>query len=169
MHGELVTGSRTAGRPYLRYRDTCKRDMNMAGIDTTTWGAAADDRGHWRSVVKTGMRRGEKLFSRRCKEREEEAKVLHPAHPPQQLSERLAANFLAAGRGLHVSYWAHMYVLAIHFVMTWIARPIISKFGRIIHFELCKRKHLELSVCRRHSLEIMVGVIAEAAEAELVF
>ena len=42
-----------------RYGDTCKRDMKLAGIDTTTWEAAADDRGHWRAVVKAGMRRGE--------------------------------------------------------------------------------------------------------------
>ena len=56
LYGELVTGTRTAGRPYLRYRDACKRDMKVAGIDTTTWEAAADDRGHWRSVVKAGMR-----------------------------------------------------------------------------------------------------------------
>ena len=33
--------------------------MKVAGIDTITWEAAADDRGHWRSVVKAGMRRGE--------------------------------------------------------------------------------------------------------------
>ena len=31
--------------------------MKVAGIDTTTWEAAADDRGHWRAVVKAGMRR----------------------------------------------------------------------------------------------------------------
>ena len=58
LYGELVTGTRTVGRPHLRYRDTCKRDMKVAGIDTT-WEAAADDRGHWRAVVKAGMRRGE--------------------------------------------------------------------------------------------------------------
>ena len=56
LYGEFVTGTRTAGRPYIRYRDTCKRDMKVAGIDTTIWEAAADDRGRWRSVVKAGMR-----------------------------------------------------------------------------------------------------------------
>ena len=40
LYGELITGTRTLGRPYLRYRDTCKRDMKVAGIDTTTWEAA---------------------------------------------------------------------------------------------------------------------------------
>ena len=49
-------------RPY----DTCKRDMKVAGIDTTTWEAAADDRGHWRSVVKTGMGRTEDHSGNKC-------------------------------------------------------------------------------------------------------
>ena len=38
LYGELIIGTRTAGRPYLRYRDNCKRDMKMVGIDTTTYG-----------------------------------------------------------------------------------------------------------------------------------
>ena len=40
LYGELVTGTRTAGRPYLRYRDrpTCKRDRQLAGIDTMAYG-----------------------------------------------------------------------------------------------------------------------------------
>ena len=59
LYGELVTGTRTLGRPYLRYRDTCKRDMKVAGIDTSTWEAPANDRGHWRAVVNAGMKRGE--------------------------------------------------------------------------------------------------------------
>ena len=59
LYGELVTGTRTVGRPYLRYRDTCKRAMKVAGIDTRTWEAAADDRGHWRAVDRNDKRRGE--------------------------------------------------------------------------------------------------------------
>ena len=52
LYGELLTGTRTADRPYIRYRDNSKRDMKVAGIDTKIWEAAAYDRGHWRSVVK---------------------------------------------------------------------------------------------------------------------
>ena len=71
LYGELVTATRTAGRPYLRYRDTCKRDMKVAGIDTTTWEAAADDRGHWRAVVKAGIRREEeKIYVHEAEKRE---------------------------------------------------------------------------------------------------
>ena len=79
------TGTRTVGRPYLRYRDTCKRDMKVAGINTTTWEAAADDRGHWRAVVKAGMKRGEENRSvhEAVKREKRKQKSSHPAHPPQ--------------------------------------------------------------------------------------
>ena len=85
LYGELVTGTHTAGRPYLRYRDTCKRDIKVVGIDTTTWEAAADDRGHWRSVVKAGMRRGEEKISAHeaVKREKRKQKSSNPAHPPQ--------------------------------------------------------------------------------------
>ena len=84
LYGELVTGTRTVGRSYLRYRDTCKRDMKVARIDTTTWEAAADDRGHWRAVVKAGMRRGEENRSvhEAVKREKRKQKSSHPAHPP---------------------------------------------------------------------------------------
>ena len=81
LYGELVTGTRTVGRPYLRYRDTCKRDMKVAGIDTTTWEAAADDRGHWRAVVKAGMKRGEENRSvHEAVKREKRSKSLPTLH-----------------------------------------------------------------------------------------
>ena len=86
LYGEqLVTRTHTAGRPHLRYRDTCKRDMKVAGIDTTTWEAATDDSGHWRSVVKAGMRRGEEKISEHeaVKREKRKQKSSHPAHPPQ--------------------------------------------------------------------------------------
>ena len=85
LYGELVTGTRTVSRPYLRYRDTCKRDMKVAGIDTTTWEAAADDRGPWRAVVNTGMKRGEENRSvhEAVKREKRKQKSSHPAHPPQ--------------------------------------------------------------------------------------
>ena len=82
LYGELVTGTPTAGRPYLRYRDTCKRAMKVAGIDTKIWEAAADDRGHWRSVVKAGMRRREENRSEREAAKREKRKQ-KSSHPPQ--------------------------------------------------------------------------------------
>jgi len=46
LYGELVTGTRTVGRPYLRYKDASKRDLKMARIDITNWATAVNDRGN---------------------------------------------------------------------------------------------------------------------------
>ena len=85
LYGELFTGTRTVGRPYLRYRVTCKRDMKVAGIDTTTWEAAVYDRGHWGAVVKVGMKRGNvnRSVHEAVKREKRKQKYSHPSHPPQ--------------------------------------------------------------------------------------
>ena len=84
LYGELITGTRTVGRKYLRYRDTCKRDMKVAEIDITTWEVAADDRGHWIAVVKTGMERAEenRYVHEAVKREKSKQNSSHPAHPP---------------------------------------------------------------------------------------
>ncbi|KAI8483145.1 hypothetical protein Bbelb_391640 [Branchiostoma belcheri] len=61
---ELTSGSREVGRPALRYKDICKRDMKSCGISTDTWEAQAEHRAAWRRVVQNGVadsdkRRGE--------------------------------------------------------------------------------------------------------------
>ena len=34
LHGELATGCRPIGRPALRFKDICKRDLKLTGTDT---------------------------------------------------------------------------------------------------------------------------------------
>ena len=34
LYGELASGKRSVGRPQLRYKDVCKRDMKALDIDT---------------------------------------------------------------------------------------------------------------------------------------
>nr|KAG5686812.1 hypothetical protein BaRGS_032029 [Batillaria attramentaria] len=48
LYGELREGSRPTGRPQLRFKDVCKRDMKLADIDPSTWEGAAEDRQLWR-------------------------------------------------------------------------------------------------------------------------
>lgn len=59
LYGELATGSRRTGRPILRYKDTCKRDMKSGCIDPTNWEALAADRSKWRAAVRTAVRHRE--------------------------------------------------------------------------------------------------------------
>ena len=59
LYGELTSGSRPVGRPMLRYKDVCKRDIKSAEINPDSWEAAAVDRSNWRHMVGTGVRRAE--------------------------------------------------------------------------------------------------------------
>ena len=58
-YGELAFGRRTTGRPHLRYKDVCVRDMNAVEIDTMSWGGLAADRTNWRSALKQHLKTGE--------------------------------------------------------------------------------------------------------------
>ena len=49
----MVTGKRPAGLPQLRYKDTCKRDLKVLGMNTDTWEAAAADRSTWKQEMHT--------------------------------------------------------------------------------------------------------------------
>ena len=59
LYGELSEGSRPTGRPHLRFKDVCKRDMKAASIDSNTWERCADDRQLWRTTVSEGVKRAE--------------------------------------------------------------------------------------------------------------
>ena len=59
LYGELSGGSRSRGRPRLRYTDTCKRDMKSAYINVDTWENQADARDSWRDAVWRGTRQAE--------------------------------------------------------------------------------------------------------------
>jgi hypothetical protein len=59
LYGELATGNRPAGRPVLRYKDVCKRDLTTTGIDPLNWEQLAGDRSGWRQAVRGGVRTGE--------------------------------------------------------------------------------------------------------------
>ena len=48
LHGELALGRRTTGRPHLRYKDVCVRDMKAVDIETLSWKGLAADRTKWR-------------------------------------------------------------------------------------------------------------------------
>jgi hypothetical protein len=48
IYGELKMGKGSRGRPLLRYRDVCKRDMKDINIDLVTWEQEAIDRVSWK-------------------------------------------------------------------------------------------------------------------------
>uniref|UniRef100_A0A0L8HNB8 Uncharacterized protein n=1 Tax=Octopus bimaculoides TaxID=37653 RepID=A0A0L8HNB8_OCTBM len=50
---------RNIGRPELRYRDVCRRDMKALGINTNSWEDLAADRTSWRGTLHKQLQTGE--------------------------------------------------------------------------------------------------------------
>ena len=62
LYGELARGQRNKGRPQLRFKDVCKRDMKAVIMDTDNWEALATNRVKWKQVVSEAVRKGELSF-----------------------------------------------------------------------------------------------------------
>lgn len=69
LYGELAEGERKRGRPCLRFKDVCKRDMALAHISFDTWEETAADRTDWRTAVKNGTNLAEATLKIKWAER----------------------------------------------------------------------------------------------------
>ena len=70
LFGELAMGRRPVGRPALRFKDVCKRDLKLTDINTGSWESLAEDRSGWRQAVQAGVKRGEEKRNNRWKRKE---------------------------------------------------------------------------------------------------
>ena len=57
LYGELQQGTRARGRPKLRFKDLCKRNMTKCDIDHKSWDMLAENRAAWKSKVTTGVKK----------------------------------------------------------------------------------------------------------------
>ena len=60
LYSELVDGTRKRGRPTLRFKDVCKRDLKSLNVDTDKWEELANDRDKWRSSLYKNLKEREK-------------------------------------------------------------------------------------------------------------
>ena len=87
LYGELVTGKRPTGRPQLQYKDTCKRDLKVLGINTDTWEAAPTDRSIWTQEVHSGLSHFEENLAQKAEEKRSRRKTrLHADRPATTLT-----------------------------------------------------------------------------------
>ena len=82
LYGELSLGKRPAGRPKLRYKDVCKKDLKDVDIDLNTWEALASDRCAWRSHVRNGLSRFEQSQQHKAEVRRLQRKATASSHEP---------------------------------------------------------------------------------------
>ena len=74
--GELQTGRRSQGRPLLRYKDVCKRDMIDTGIDNAHWEHVAAERVAWRATIRSGIKTTEKMIAKKAHTERERRKMV---------------------------------------------------------------------------------------------
>ena len=59
LYDELASGKRSVGRPQLRYKDVCKRDLKALDINIQCWEDMAADHNSWRSTLQRQLKAGE--------------------------------------------------------------------------------------------------------------
>ena len=82
LYGELALGRRTTGRPQLRYKDVCIRDMKAVDIDIMSWEGLASDRTEWRSALKQNLETVEEkrmvaAADKRARRKEDSSSIRH--------------------------------------------------------------------------------------------
>ena len=94
LYGELATGARRRGRPQLRFKDVCKRDLKACNIDTKLWETLADNRNLWKLHVSQGLKSGEAAI--RAKNDARRARRI-ACHQQDQPDPRPASAFICQG------------------------------------------------------------------------
>ena len=82
LYGELVQGKRPTGRPQLRFKDVCKRDLKPSNIDQNYWEATALKRSAWRQTVQNGLSNFEETLAQQHKEKRTRRKAAAHADRP---------------------------------------------------------------------------------------
>ena len=83
LYSELCLGTRSTGRPALRFKDVCKWDMKACDIDTSFWETAAHNRTNWRKITRNGMKKnGIKKNDEKHQHKWQEKRNQPPPQPP---------------------------------------------------------------------------------------
>ena len=69
LYGELATGTRPTGRPTLRFKDVCKRDMLSCNINPAELETTTSNRARWRANIHTGIKQAENRRAMQYEER----------------------------------------------------------------------------------------------------
>ena len=99
LYSELCLGTRPTGRPELRFKDVCKRDMKACDIDTSSWETAAHNRTTWRKITHDGMKKNDKKRHHKWQEKRNKPPPQPPADPARKCNN---CNKVCGSRiGLH--------------------------------------------------------------------
>ena len=69
LYGGLASGKRSVGRPQLRHKEVCKRDLKALDINIQCWEVMAADRNSWRSTLQRQLKAGEEQIQTLAEEK----------------------------------------------------------------------------------------------------
>ena len=103
LYGELAAGKRNTGRPLLRFKDVCKRDMKNLDINTDSWEVLASDRLGWRGTLRTQLQAGEEKMMEAAAEKRAFRKSAATNRSIPSHTDTLSATYTcdACGRDCH--------------------------------------------------------------------
>ena len=90
LYGELAAGQRGLGRPQLRYKDVCKRDMKAVCININSWEDLTADRTSWRSTLQNSCR----LVRKSCQRRQQRSEPTERKHQRTERSQHTYATYV---------------------------------------------------------------------------
>ncbi|XP_050707118.1 uncharacterized protein LOC126992423 [Eriocheir sinensis] len=85
LYGELTEGTRPTGRPKLRYKDVCKRDLKALHINTDSWEDTASERSAWRQAIQQGLHVFEETLAQQSEAKRQRRKAQNPADQPASI------------------------------------------------------------------------------------
>ena len=116
MTGEILRTYSTAslpleldqqgGRPTLRFKDVCKRDLKAGNINLAGREALAADRSHWRLAVKAGTQACEERREEQWDERRERRRLRAASTPTEPSTEFICNNCNQACRS-RIGLYSH--------------------------------------------------------------
>ena len=74
LYGELVQGNHPRGRPQLRYKDICKRDLKALRMDLNRWETLTSERSAWKQALHHSLSQFEKTLVQQAKARRQSRK-----------------------------------------------------------------------------------------------
>ena len=82
LYGELATGKRPTGRPQLRFKNVCKRDLQALGINADSWEVTATDIDAWSNTVKLWLSQYEETQRVKAEKKRLRKKIVYLASRP---------------------------------------------------------------------------------------
>ena len=82
LYGQLAEGSQDQGRPKLRFRYVCRRNLKSLDINVKTWEELEADRTSWRHELHVGLTRSEGKKRQTAEEKRARRKNRQPPSSP---------------------------------------------------------------------------------------